>query len=224
MPKLLLVEDDVRLATLVGEYLEANGHEVSVEHRGDRAHDRILREKPDLVILDLMLPGEDGLSICRRVRDKYGGPILMLTARAEELDQVLGLELGADDYVAKPVSPRLLLARVKALLRRRAGPGEVDRIVCGALVVDKAAREALVGEAPVELTSAEFDLLWFLAQHAGTPVSREELVRELRGIDWDGLDRSIDVRVSGLRRKLAAAEGHDDRIKTVRGVGYQLVS
>ncbi len=124
MAKLLLIEDDVRLATLMAEYLQTNGHDVGVEHRGDRAVDRILAEKPDLVVLDLMLPGEDGLSICRRVRPQFPGPILMLTARGEEIDHIVGLEVGADDYVGKPVSPRLLLARVSALLRRAGGaPG-----------------------------------------------------------------------------------------------------
>ena len=223
MAKLLLIEDDVRLATLMAEYLQTNGHDVGVEHRGDRAVDRILAEKPDLVVLDLMLPGEDGLSICRRVRPQFPGPILMLTARGEEIDHIVGLEVGADDYVGKPVSPRLLLARVSALLRRAGGaPGGGARLEFGDLSIDRSSREVRVGEDLVELTSAEFDLLWMLAEHAGHPVSREELLRELRGIEWDGLDRSIDVRCSGLRRKLAEWPGHEDRIKTVRGVGYQL--
>ena len=222
MARLMVVEDDVRLAKLTAEYLEANGHVVSVEHRGDRAVDRIWAERPELVILDLMLPGEDGLSICRRLRPRFGGPILMLTARSEELDQILGLEMGADDYVAKPVSPRLLLARVQALLRRGVA-ADADRIQVGSLVVDRAAREARVGASVLALTSAEFDLLWELASRAGEPLSREDLLRSLRGIAWDGVDRSVDVRVSQLRRKLAEHPGHDERIKTVRGVGYQLV-
>ena len=223
MAQLMLVEDDVRLASLIGEYLQNNGHQVAIEHRGDRAVDRILAETPDLVVLDLMLPGEDGLSICRRVRPRFGGPILMLTARGEEIDQVLGLELGADDYVAKPVSPRLLLARIKALLRRGGQEQDSPRIECGTLVIDRASREARIGGELVGLTSAEFDLLWALACKAGQPVSREVLLKELRGIDWDGIDRSMDVRVSQLRRKLAADPDHVGRIKTVRGVGYQFV-
>ena len=223
MARLMLVEDDVRLASLVSEYLENNGHEVAVEHRGDRATERILAEKPDLVVLDLMLPGEDGLSICRRVRPKFPGPILMLTARGEEIDQVLGLELGADDYVAKPVSPRLLLARIKALLRRGGQEAELARIEAGTLVIDRSAREARISGDLLGLTSAEFDLLWALACKAGQPVSREVLLKELRGIDWDGIDRSMDVRVSQLRRKLAADPDPADRSTTVRGVGYQFV-
>lgn len=220
MPKILVVEDDTRLAALTAEYLEAHGFEVAVEHRGDRAVARIEAEQPHLVVLDVMLPGEDGFSICRQVRPRFAGSILMLTARGEELDQVLGLELGADDYVAKPASPRLLLARVKALLRR--GPSTSgDRLECGSLVVDRSARAADINGVPLPLTSAEFDLLWCLASRAGEPISREDLLLELRGIKWDGLDRSMDVRVSQLRRKLAAFADHKDRIKTVRGIGYQ---
>lgn len=221
--RLLLVEDDERLATLTAEYLTQSGFEVGVETRGDRAVDRIQSEDPDLVVLDLMLPGEDGLSICRRLRPAWAGPILMLTARGDEIDQVLGLEMGVDDYVAKPVSPRLLLARIRALLRRKrsAGPEEVERVVVGSLVVDRTTREARIDNVPMEMTSSEFDLLWLLASHAGKPLSRDELVKVLRGIDYDGIDRSVDVRVSQLRRKLAQDPRHTDRIKTVRGVGYQ---
>ena len=222
--KLLLVEDDARLASLVTEYLEQSGYTVVHEDRGDRAVDRVVAEDPDLVVLDLMLPGEDGLSICRRLRPRWPGPILMLTARGDEIDQVLGLEMGADDYVAKPVSPRLLLARIRALLRRKQAPeGDDTKVVLGSLVVDLAAREARIDDAMIDLTSSEFDLLWVLASKAGTPVTREDLVQELRGIAYDGIDRSIDVRVSQLRRKLAADPRHADRIKTVRGVGYQFV-
>ena len=223
MARLMLVEDDERLASLTAEYLTAHGHEVEVEHRGDRAVDRILAERPDLVILDLMLPGEDGLSVCRRVRGEYSGAILMLTAQAEDIDQVLGLELGADDYVAKPVSPRVLAARVKALLRRGGSTGDDDALEFGSLRIDRTSRETTVDGVPLDLTSAEFDLLWALASQPGKPVSREDLLRSLRGIDWDGVDRSIDVRVSQVRRKLAADPRHAGRIKTVRGVGYQFV-
>ena len=171
-----------------------------------------------------MLPGEDGLSVCRAVRSEYHGVILMMTARGDELDQVLGLEMGADDYVAKPVSPRLLLARVRALLRR-AGPrsGE-ERIVDGDLQIDRSRREVRFREDRLELTTAEFDLLWSLARRAGRPVTRQDLFQELRGIDYDGVDRSMDVRVSQLRRKLESFTGGPTVIKTVRGVGYQYAS
>ncbi len=223
MTRILLVEDDTRLAALEKEYLEREGYSVDVEGRGDRAVDRVLADPPDLVVLDLMLPGEDGLSACRRMRSRYAGPILMLTARNEETDTIVGLEVGADDYVAKPASPRLLLARIRALLRRRTEAPR-DRVEVGSLVVDRAAREARIDGTDIGLSSAEFDLLWLLAQHAGEPVPREDLLRDLRGIDWDGLDRSIDVRVSQLRRRLAQDPRHRDRIKTVRGLGYQLAT
>ena len=168
--RILIVEDDERLATLTKDYLESNGLKVSVEGDGSRAIERIKTEQPDLVVLDLMLPGEDGLAVCRIVRPYYKGPILMLTARTEDLDQVLGLEMGADDYVAKPVRPRVLLARIRALLRRvkeepeqeEMEAGGDNRLTFGNLVVDNAMREAWLDGQSIDLTSAEFDLLWLL--------------------------------------------------------------
>ncbi|MBI2893836.1 MAG: response regulator transcription factor [Deltaproteobacteria bacterium] len=221
--RVLFVEDDRRLADLLAEYLQHNGLSVEIERDGRLAAKRILESRPDLVILDVMLPGEDGLSICRRVRSGYHGPILMLTARGDEIDQVVGLEVGADDYAPKPITPRLLLARIRALLRRgRPSEGATKREV-GDLLVDRSSREARVGAKLVDLTTAEFDLLWHLAENAGRPVPRDELFQVLRGIEYDGLDRSMDVRVSKLREKIAAAaEDGSVRIKTVRGVGYLL--
>lgn len=225
--RILIVEDDLRLAGLVREFLRAAGYEVLVEPRGDRAPGRILDEAPDLVILDLMLPGLDGLSVCRQVRPSYSGSILMLTARGEEVDEVVGLELGADDYMVKPVRPRLLLARIKTLLRRQAQPATAEepptRIVHGDLEVDSASRTAFVGGRRVRLTTAEFDLLWLLVTHAGQALDREQIYRELRGIEYDGLDRSVDLRVARLRRKLGDDAKQPRRIKSVRGVGYLLV-
>ena len=227
--RILIVEDDERLATLTREYLENNGLQVSVEGDGGKAVDRILSERPDLVVLDLMLPGEDGVSICRRVRSQYGGQILMLTARTDDLDEVLGLEMGADDYVAKPVRPRVLLARIRALLRRSAAPAEEpvendqSRLRFGALVVDNAMREAWLDDRSVELTSAEFDLLWLLCSNAGRVLSREEIFSQLRGIEYDGQDRSIDVRVSRIRPKIGDDPMHPRLIKTVRSKGYLFV-
>ncbi len=226
--RILLVEDDVRLAQLVKEYLEASDAlEVSIEGRGDRAVERIVAEQPDLVILDVMLPGMDGLTVCKRVRDRYAGPILMLTALGDEVDEVVGLELGADDYVAKPASPRKVLARVRTLLRRvpvaseaSSGPGGV--LTVGELVVDPGRRAVSVAGREVELTTAEFDLLHLLARHAGQTLEREAIYRELRGIEWDGLDRSIDLRVLRLRKKLGDDAAHPRFIKSVRGVGYLL--
>ena len=223
---LLLVEDDERLAALVAEYLGTHGFRVGIEADGARAVDRIVAEQPDLVILDLMLPGEDGLSICRRIRPRYDGPVLMLTARGDEVDQVVGLEVGADDYGAKPASPRLLLARVSALLRRGRTPAssrEVSRLEQEELVIDRASRVATLAGVELDLSTAEFDLLWVLVEGAGTVLSRDTLLEALRGIDYDGLDRSIDLRVSKLRQKLGDDPRQPARIKTVRGVGYLYV-
>nr|WP_219853081.1 winged helix-turn-helix domain-containing protein [Stutzerimonas stutzeri] len=226
---ILIVEDDQRLAELTRDYLEGNGLRVSIEGDGALAAGRIIDERPDLVVLDLMLPGEDGLSICRRVRHRYDGPILMLTARADDLDQVLGLEIGADDYVCKPVRPRLLLARIRALLRRREGvevaaAASSKRLQYGPLVVDSALREAWLRGEGIELTGAEFDLLWLLTSNPGRIMSREQIFAELRGIEYDGQDRSIDVRISRIRPKIGDDPDHPRLIKTVRGKGYLFVS
>ncbi len=226
--QILIVEDDQRLAELTQEYLQSNGLQVAIESDGARAAARILKEQPDLVVLDLMLPGEDGLSICRKVRGQFAGPILMLTARTDDMDEVLGLEMGADDYVCKPVRPRVLLARIRALLRRSEG-GEAPvenqrRMELGPLVIDSAMREAWLRGASVELTSAEFDLLWLLAANAGRILSREEIFTALRGIEYDGQDRSIDVRISRIRPKIGDDPMHPRLIKTVRSKGYLFVA
>lgn len=235
--RILIVEDDERLADLTKEYLESNGLVVSVEANGTHAIERILSERPDLVVLDLMLPGEDGLSICRKVRPSYNGPILMLTARTDDLDQVLGLEMGADDYMSKPVRPRVLLARIRALLRRinenfdksddspsqMKNAGDATRLVFNNLVIDSAMREAWLNDESIDLTSAEFDLLWLLSSNAGNVLSRESIFTALRGIEYDGQDRSIDVRVSRIRPKIGDDPIHPRRIKTVRSKGYLFV-
>jgi two-component system response regulator RstA len=232
--KILIVEDDERLANLTREYLESNGMQVSVVGDGAVAVAVIKSDQPDLVILDLMLPGEDGLSVCRLVRPYYTGPIIMLTARDDDLDQVLGLEMGADDYLSKPVRPRVLLARIRALLRRlkdipQVGfgadgeNGGINRVTFANLVVDNGMREAWLDEQTIDLTSAEFDLLWLLSSNAGRVLSREEIFTALRGIEYDGQDRSIDVRISRIRPKIGDDSLQPRRIKTVRSKGYLFV-
>ncbi len=221
--RILLVEDDERLAELTAEYLSRNELTVSIEPRGDIAENRIVTEQPDLVILDVMLPGKDGFEVCRAVRQAYRGVILMLTARDEDFDQILGLELGADDYIAKPVQPRVLLARIKALLRRLPSTNDTDDLeskVFGQFRISQATRTAVLNNQTIDLTTAEFDLLWLLASHAGNVLSRDDLLQELRGIGFDGLDRSIDARISRLRKKLNDDPENPTRIKTVRGKGY----
>lgn len=227
MSTILIVEDDVRLAQLTCEYLQAHGFIVQLERDGGLAVQRILKEQPDLVVLDLMLPGQDGFSICRDVRSGYTGPILMLTARTDDADQVQGFDEGADDYVCKPVRPSILLARIKALLRRADSSderdAEVDVLRFGRLTIDHSRRSAFLGGEHIDLTGAEFDLLWLLALNAGTPLSRETIFSQLRGIEYDGVDRSIDVRISRIRPRIGDHTEQPQVIKTIRNKGYLFV-
>jgi len=224
---ILIVEDDQKLAGLISEFLQQQGLPVAHEANGAEAVQRILDTQPALVVLDLMLPGEDGLSICKRVREAgFARPILMLTARSEDQDHIQGLELGADDYVTKPVRPQVLLARIRALLRRSGEPEQVStpRLSFGNLLIDNDRREAWLAEDMIELTGAEFDLLWLLASNAGRILSREEIFVSLRGIEYDGQDRSIDVRISRIRPKIGDDPDLPRIIKTVRSKGYLFVA
>ena len=221
--RILLVEDDAALASLVADFLAPYGFHVAIEGRGDAAIGRIVHENPDAVLLDVNLPGLDGFSVCKAVRRNYRGAIIMLTARGEELDEVLGLEAGADDYLAKPVRPRALLARLRTHLRRATPAERVSPpMVVGSLMVDAGRRCVEIGGAAVDLTTAEFDLLYLLAQHAGQPLSRKDIYVQIHGMKYDGLDRSIDLRISRLRKKLGDDPATPKRIKSVRGVGYLL--
>ncbi len=221
--RILLVEDDAPLAAMVADFLAPHGFEVSIEGRGDTAATRITSEKPDVVVLDVNLPGLDGFSVCKSVRSKFHGAIIMLTARGEEIDEVLGLEAGADDYMAKPVRPRALLARLRMHLRRATPEEQASQpIVVGSLVVDAARRSVEIDGASVDLTTAEFELLNLLAKHAGQPLSRNDIYLEIHEMKYDGLDRSIDLRISRLRKKLGDDPAKPQRIKSVRGVGYML--
>lgn len=225
-PLIVLVEDDLRLSELVRTYLESNGFRVSVEHRGDRVLERVEREKPELIVLDLGLPGKDGFAVCREVRAaRHDVPILMLTARDTDIDQVLGLELGADDYVVKPVEPRVLVARINALLRRQRQQSTLEQkaLRFGALTIDTAARAVTLDGQLIALTSNEFDLLYALASKAGEIQSRESLYLQLYKREYDGLDRTLDVRISHLRKKLGDAPAAT-KIRTVWGHGYLFVA
>jgi DNA-binding response OmpR family regulator len=223
MMRVLLVEDDARLASLTREYLERHGAIVTVALRGDDGLEEARRERFDVVLLDLMLPGLDGLAVCQRLRQISDVPIIMITARGEEPDRVVGLEMGADDYIPKPFSPRELLARVRALLRRARGQvGPVQRAVTvGDLELDPGARVAKLGGKALDLTGYEFTLLYVLAERAGRVLSREQLMELAKGNSEEAFDRSIDVHVSRLRKKLGDDSTRPERIKTVRGVGYQ---
>lgn len=218
------MEDDSELASLVREFLVGNDFEVSIEPRGDTAVGRIVDEQPDAVILDVNLPGKEGFDVCREVRPAYGGAIIIVTARGDEVDEIIGLEIGADDYISKPVRPRVLLARLRAHLRKSGDTsGTPRRISVGDLTVDSGRRSAEIAGTELVLTTAEFDLLWALAENAGEVVSRESIYQELVGIPYDGIDRSIDLRVSRLRKRLGDDPANPTRIKSVRGVGYILV-
>ncbi len=224
--KILLVEDDQKLALLVQEYLENAGFLVRVECDGNSAIEEITRYQPDLIILDIMLPGKDGLTICKEIRPDFTGPILMLTARNEDFDQVLGLEFGADDYVIKPAEPRVLLARIKALLRRGqfTKAEHPEQLTFGGLVIDSSSRDVWLDQKKVALSTHEFELLLIIASHAGNILSRDYLFKKLYNREYDGLDRTMDVRISQLRKKLGDNAEEAYRIKTIWGKGYLFVA
>jgi DNA-binding response OmpR family regulator len=219
--RVLCIDDDTRLYELLASYLGENG--VHLEHASDGRQGLATLERGvfDAVLLDVMMPGLDGLEVCRRIREKSRIPVIMLTARGDETDRVVGLELGADDYVPKPFSPRELLARLRAVLRRAAPSGEPPLVV-GNVAVDLQAREVRVAGTAVELTALEFDLLVALARRPGRVVPREVLLEEAGRGDVTVSDRTVDVHVSHLRRKLGDDPRSPRLIKTVRGVGYVL--
>lgn len=221
MRDLLLVEDDARLAELLRKLLIAEGHRVDVVARGDTAVDRILERRPDLVVLDVGLPGLSGFEVCARVRPAYTGRILVLTARGDLQDELRGFEVGADDYLSKPFAPERLLARVAAQLRRVVPPTET--LVNGALVVDLGTREARLDGQLLELSTVELDMLVHLLQHRGRVLSRDSLSQALRGFPHDGIDRTLDIRISRLRKVLGDAPRKPTWIKTVHGAGYLMV-
>jgi len=216
----LLVEDEVSIGSLVSGYLEQSGYRVAWVRSGEEALSTLDQLAPRMVILDIGLPGADGFDVCRTIRTRSAVPILMLTARDEEVDRVAGLEVGADDYVSKPFSPRELAARVKAVLRR-SDPAVplTQRIEVGDVVLDPQAREVTVAGDPVELTGKEFDLLAYLLQNAGIVVSRDQLLDRVWGMSYVGGTRTVDVHVAQLRRKLS----RPDSIQTFRGSGYKAV-
>ncbi len=223
---ILLVEDDRRLAQLVKDFLESNDFQVAIEDNGNRVIRQAQNLNPALIVLDLMLPGKDGLTLCKELRPNFKGPILMLTARDSDLDQVLGLEYGADDYVIKPAEPRVLLARIRALMRRyyQNDPREQESITFGELNIQPGARKVLLTGQEVVLSSHEFDLLLALAVQAGQILSREFLFNHIYNREYDGLDRTIDVRISQLRKKLNDNPENPTRIKTIWGKGYLFIA
>lgn len=221
---ILLVEDDLSLASWVQEFLQQKGYQVLLEQRGDTVLPLLRRQHVDLILLDLMLPGLNGLDVCRQIRRDYTVPVLMLTAQGEEVDEVIGLGVGATDYLVKPVRPRILLARIQAALRQSADATPSQQLVFGSLTICASSRRVLLGETDIQLTSAEFALLWYLASRAGQVCSRDQVFQALKGREHDGLDRRFDVMVSVLRKKLGDDAKEPKRIKTVWGQGYLFVT
>lgn len=230
--RLLVVEDDIRLAELVSDYMSQQGFKVLTQHRGDVAVAEFNPQQTDIVILDLMLPGLDGLQVCQRIRQIFTGPILILTAKNNDIDHVMGLELGADDFVPKPIEPPVLLARLRALLRRHQQgivqsdfKASVRELQFGQLKLNFNARHASLNGQSLDLTTHEFLLLWLLAENAGQVLSRDQIFAHMRGIEYDGMNRTIDVRISHLRKKLQDdGEQPEQRLKTVWGKGYLFVA
>jgi DNA-binding response OmpR family regulator len=231
--KVLVVEDDLTLRETLEYNLARQGYEVHAAADGQTALDIARQEQPDLILLDIMLPGLDGFEVCRVLRQEMSVPILMLTARDEEIDKVVGLEIGADDYMTKPFSMRELLARVKAQLRRvrltreeamaaEGGVVEGEKIIVGDLIIDLARHEALLGGEPLSLKPKEYELLVFLARNRGLVLSRDLILERVWGWDYGGGSRTVDVHVRWLREKIEPDPANPTRIVTVRGVGYRL--
>jgi len=226
MEPVLVIDDDLELCELLSKYLQREGFEVKIVHDGNQGVERALSEEYALIVLDVMLPGINGFEVLRRIRAESRIPILMLTARGDDVDRIVGLEMGADDYLPKPFNPRELVARIRAVLRRsnadaiKPPPEEPDLIAITDIELDKATRVVRRAGEPITLTVVEFDLLEILMKSAGRIVTREELVKTVLGRDFSPYDRSIDTHLSNLRKKLGGLPGCPERIKTIRGIGY----
>ncbi|KGT88874.1 transcriptional regulator [Erwinia typographi] len=233
MNKIVFVEDDQDVGELIAAYLSRHDIEVIVESRGDRAEATIAAARPDLVMLDIMLPGKDGMTLCRDLRagQAWSGPIVLLTSLDSDMNHILSLEMGANDYILKTTPPAVLLARLRLHLRQAgSGSGQNDEIApkvagqnalrFGTLAIDPVNRQVTLGSEVIALSTADFDLLWELATHAGSILNRDALLKTLRGVSYDGMDRSIDVAISRLRKKLLDSATEPYRIKTIRNKGY----
>jgi DNA-binding response OmpR family regulator len=221
--QILIIDDDTELNALVGEYLARFGHHLRSAVTAADGLLEIRRERPDLIILDVMLPDTDGLTLCREIRQQFDTPIIMLTARGELADRVMGLELGADDYLAKPFEPRELVARLQSVIRRSVNKPEISHLVFGGLQLDVATRQVSLNGSDLHLTTMEFELLFLLMDSHGRVLTRNLLIEHLRGIDADVYDRSVDMLVSRLREKLGDDSQKPRFIRTVRLTGYQFV-
>lgn len=223
---IFVVEDDTEICRLLRLFLETEGFAINFCHHGIEAVEAVRQSQPDIVLLDIMLPGQDGIQVCKQIRDFYSGPVLMLTASEDDISELTAFKVGADDYVRKPIKPEVLLMRIQALLRRSQGTKieGVESIHCDDLTINASRREVLLNNELIDLHSSEIDLVLLLAQSQGQAVSRDECFLALRGFDYDGIDRSLDMRISSLRKKILDQKSPHRFIKTVRGVGYMLAS
>lgn len=222
---ILVVDDEPKIVEICRDYLEAAGFRVLVAHDGPTGLAAARREQPDLLVLDLMLPGMDGLDVCRALRREGDLPIIMLTARVEETDKLIGLELGADDYITKPFSPRELVARVRVVLRRAGGSSTTSNLIrAGTLTLDRNRYNAMLPDGEVSLTATEFELLATLASEPGRIFTRSQLLTAVRGVTFESYERAIDSHIRNIRRKLKSTARHAPQILTVYGVGYKFSS
>ena len=221
---ILVVEDEPKIAQLLGDYLRQAGYEVTILARGDQVVAQMRQAMPDLVLLDILLPGKDGMTVCREIRAFSNVPIVMLTARVDEVDRLVGLELGADDYVCKPFSPREVVARVKAVLRRSRSTAGSERLTAGPVELDLDARQLRINGQEVKLTPNEFVLLKVLMAQPNRVFTRGDLVQRVQGYAYDGYERTIDTHIKNLRRKIAEQMPSGEVIRTVYGVGYRFDS
>ena len=218
---ILVVEDEEKLTRLLCDYLKQAGFRTASQDNGDRVIAQVKKEPPDLILLDIMLPGKDGMALCREIRQFSNVPIIMITARVEEIDRLLGLELGADDYICKPFSPREVVARVKAIFRRVDAAPRTSRMVVGSISLDDETHQVMIEQQVLNLTPSEFGLLKVMMQQPDRVFSRSELINRVQGYDFEGYDRTIDTHIKNLRKKIVQILPGQEIISTVYGVGYR---
>lgn len=218
---ILIVEDEEKIAKLLCDYMEAAGFRTSTQTNGDRVVAQIKKDMPDLILLDIMLPGMDGMEVCKEIRKFSNVPIMMITARVEEIDRLLGLELGADDYICKPFSPREVVARVKAVFRRVHAESGADSLVVGPVSLNAETHQVMIDKHVLNLTPNEFGLLKVMMAHPNRVFSRSELINRVQGYDFEGYDRTIDTHIKNLRKKIAQRLAGREIISTIYGVGYK---